>query len=101
MPAGLYDELPGLGEAARMVADEPETIVIDNPARSGHLAADLGTGGAIADTGAIHDASAIRSFSTQTLVAKKSRIIAVWSPAETRTTSASASVPLVFFTFCF
>jgi hypothetical protein len=77
VPAGLNDELPWVGEWAGVMADEPQAIVEDDPTRGRHHPCDFRACATCSIShSTAHEARAIRSLSTQTFVAKKSRIIA-------------------------
>src|SRR6185312_1551481 len=77
VPPSLDDEFAGVGEGPGMVADEPEAVIQNDPARCRPIAGDLGAGGAgeMLSLGA-HTSRAILSFRIHTFVAKKSRIMA-------------------------
>ena len=74
---GLEDKLAGIGKRAGVVTNEPEAIVENHSARRRDLTGHLRAGAARTRRRlAVHDASAMRSLRTQTLVAKNSRIMA-------------------------
>lgn len=78
MPAGLEDQLAGVSLRTGVVAEKPLAVVEYHPSRGDDFPRDLRTGAASSRIPCVtHEASAMRSLSTQTLVAKKSLIMVV------------------------